>query len=126
MPRPDPPAQWAFRRLAGTAVEGGAEAARARAVLDSAFTTWLSLAPAIEALAAHAPLVRDARPAAEALRRLAEIATEALGQLAKGSAGAEWVKAKSAELDRLAEPQGLLRITVIPAVRILVEGAGSR
>jgi hexosaminidase len=124
--RPDPPAQWAFRSLAGAAVASGPGAAGARTQLDSAFAAWRLLPTATESLAARTPLIRDAIPAAQALSQVAAIGSEALARLPLHSAGADWVKAKTAELDRLSKPQGLLRVSVIPAVRQLVEATGSK
>jgi hexosaminidase len=122
--RPDPPAQWNFRMLATAAIANGPTATAARAQLDSAFATWRRLPAPTDSLAARSPLVRDAVPAAQALSQVAAIGIEALARLPLQSAAADWVKAKSAELDRLAKPQGLLRVSVIPAVRQLVEAAG--
>ena len=119
--RPDPPAQWDTRALA-TAALAGDQAARAR--LRAAFEAWPAFAPAIDALAAHAPLVGDAALAARALTRVGAIGLEALNQLDHGPAPADWITSRNAALDTLSRPQGLLRITVIPAVRQLVRGAG--
>jgi hexosaminidase len=119
--RPDPPAQWEMRALA-TAALAGDPGARTR--LRAAFEAWPALAPAIEALAVGAPLVGDASVAARALTRVGAIGIEALDQLDRGPAPADWIQTRSAALDTLSRPQGLLRLTVIPAVRELVRGAG--
>ncbi|HEU5217535.1 MAG TPA: hypothetical protein VFU23_02695, partial [Gemmatimonadales bacterium] len=119
--RPDPPAQWETRALATAALAGDASA---RARLRDAFQTWPGLGPAMAALYARAPLTRDGAAAARALTRVAAIGLEALDQLDRGPASADWIKARNATLDTLARPQGLLRITVIPAVRQLVRGTG--
>jgi hexosaminidase len=119
--RPDPPAHWAMRELATMAVNGDADA---RARLREAFTAWPALAPAMDALTLRAPLVRDTRPAALALIQVSAIGIEALDQLTRGPASLEWIRARTAALDSLARPQGLLRISVIPAVKQLVRGAG--
>ncbi len=119
--RPDPPAQWETRALA-TAALAGDQAARAR--LREAFQAWPALGPAIDALTVRSPLVGDAAAAARALTRVSAIGLEALDQLNRGPAPADWIKARSAALDTLSRPQGLLRITVIPAVRQLVRGTG--
>jgi len=122
--RPDPPAQWNARQAASAALQRG-EAAAARRGMDSSLVAWSRLAPALDSLGREAPLVRDAVPAARALVRVAEIGREALGQLGRGPAPPEWVKARLAELDALGKPQGLLRLSVIAAVRQLVEGSGT-
>jgi len=119
--RPDPPAHWATREMAMKALAGDAEA---RARLREAFTAWPALSPALDALALGAPLVRDTRPAARALIQVSAIGLEALDQLGRGPASAEWIRMRSAALDSLARPQGLLRISVVPAVKLLVRGAG--
>jgi hexosaminidase len=124
--RPDPPAQWNFRAMAAAALGTGAAATTARRELGRSFTAWPQLQAGIDSLGAQVPLARDAAPAARALARAAAIGGEALAQLERGAATADWVKARLSALDSLARPQGLLRVTVIPAVRQLVEGAGSR
>ncbi len=119
--RPDPPAQWDMRALASAAIAGDGSA---RSRLREAFQTWPALAPAIDALAVRAPLAGDAAVAARALTRVSAIGLEALDQLERGPAPADWIQARSAALDTLSRPQGLVRITVIPAVRQLVRGTG--
>ena len=119
--RPDPPAQWETRALATAALAGDP---RARARLRAAFQSWPGLGPALDSLSSRAPLIGDAKLAAAALARVGAIGLEALDQLDRGPAPGEWIRARSAALDTLARPQGLLRITVIPAVRQLVRGAG--
>ncbi len=120
--RPDPPAHWQSRRLVDALASGDA---RGRAALDSAFTAWQALVPAIDSLAGREPLVRDAVPAARALARAAAIGQDYLGQLARGPVPPVWITTHLTELDALAKPQGLLRVTVLPAVRQLLESGGS-
>lgn len=124
--RPDPPAQWAYRELVAAVLAGPADGSggAARARLDSAFASWGRLPGAIARLAEGAPLVREALPAARALARVGAIGLEGLNQ-APGAGSPEWRRGRLAELDSLFRPQGLLRVSVIPAVRRLVEG-GSR
>ena len=121
--RPDPPAQWQSRALVSAALGQGNPALAARQALDSTLRGWQALVVPVESLARRTPLAGDAVPAARALARVAEIGREALGQLTRGP-GADWSKARLAELDSLAKPQGLLRVSVIPAVRELVSAAG--
>lgn len=121
--RPDPPSHWNTRALVVAALNGDLGALRE---LREAFTAWPSFAPAIDSLTASAPLVKDAMPAAAALVRLGAIGLEALDHLERGSAPPEWVVTRSSELDSLAKPQGLLRVSIIPALRALVQGVGSR
>ncbi len=117
--RPDPPAHWGYRSLAAAVLTGAGDGRRR---LDSAFARWRML-PGILSEFAEVPLARDVLPAAQALARVTEIGIEALTPPA-GPARAEWARARLAALDSLARPQGLLRITVIPAVRMLIEGGG--
>lgn len=123
--RPDPPMQWNARKAARAALLPDDRATAARHGLDSSFVSWAALAPALDSLGAEVPLVRDAIPAARALARVAAIGREALGQLGRGPAPPEWIKARLAELDTLGKPQGLLRLSVVPAVRQLVEGSAA-
>lgn len=120
--RPDPPAQWDMRALA-TAALAGDQSARAR--LRETFRAWPALLPALDVLAARAPRVGDAAAAARALTRAGGIGIEALDQLDRGPAPADWITARNAALDTLSRPQGLLRITVIEAVRQLIRGTGA-
>jgi hexosaminidase len=124
--RPDPPSQWNSRSLVTAALTAGGAGAVAWRSLDSTFTAWAALAPAIDSLAEREPLVKDAVPAAHALARVAAIGSEAMPTRWQTAPPPEWIKAKLAELDALAKPQGLLRVTVIPAVRQLVESRGAR
>jgi len=66
-------------------------------------------------------LVRDALPAARALARVAVIGSEAL-ERREGPDREAWARERLASLDTLFRPQGLLRVSVIPAVRLLVQG----
>jgi hexosaminidase len=119
--RPDPPAHWAYRALVAGFLAGdaGRNGGAALNRLDSAFVNWRRMPEEIARLGERAPLARDAMPAAQALARIAAIGAEALG---RGSRPAEWRNARLAELDSLSRPHGLLRVSVIPAVRMLVEG----
>jgi hexosaminidase len=118
--RPEPPSHWAYRSLAAQLFS--ANPGTARASFDSAFASWGRLPGEIERLAAEAPLVRDALPAARGLARVAAIGAEAL-EGPTGPERAEWAKGRLAALDTLYRLQGLLRLSVVPAVRLLVEGA---
>jgi hexosaminidase len=124
--RPDPPAQWYYRSLVLGAEAGGPEAAGSRRALAQAFAEWPGFDPDLDELGREVPLVREALPAAQALARVAAIGTEALDYLERRAAPPEWAKARLAELDTLQKPQGLLRLTVIPAIRMLVEGSGPK
>lgn len=117
--RPEPPSHWAYRALAMELLSANPGNAKAR--LDSAFARWRRFPLEIERLSAAAPLARDALPAARGLARVAAIGAEAL-QAPTGAERAEWARGRLAELDSLYRLQGLLRISVVPAVRLLVQG----
>jgi hexosaminidase len=121
--RPDPPAQWATRVLVTRALERDTEARR---TLELAFEEWGTLAREVGRLALSAVSVVGVAEASAALSRVAAIGQGALTELDRGVPESEWSRQTLAELDLLAKPQGLLRITVIPAVRKLVEGVGGR
>ena len=124
--RPDPPAQWRSRQLVSAALANGGGAPGARTALDSILASWGTMETPLDSLAALAPLATAAIPGARALARVAAIGREALAQLGRGAAPPEWTKARLAELDQLAKPQGLLRVTVIPAIRELVEASKAK
>jgi hypothetical protein len=118
--RPEPPSHWAYRSLAMELFSANPGTARAR--FDSAFARWRKFPQDIERLAAQAPLAGEALPAARGLARVAAIGAEAL-QAPTGAGRAEWAAGRLAELDTLYRLQGLLRIAVIPAVKLLVQGS---
>ena len=118
--RPEPPSHWAYRSLAMELFSANPGTARVR--FDSAFARWRRFPQEIERLSVDAPLVRDAIPAARGLARVAAIGAEAL-EAPAGAARAEWARGRLAELDTLFRLQGLLRISVIPAIKLLVQGS---
>ncbi len=124
--RPDPPAQWRFRALVTDALRAGPGSAASLKSLSASFSDWPALGPAVDSLGAMAPLARDAAPAARALGRLGAIGIEALAKVGHAPAPPEWTRATLAALDSLERPQGLLRLTVVPAVRALVQGVAAR
>jgi hexosaminidase len=124
--RPDPPSRWELRARAADALLAGATSAQSRERLAAAFAGWPQLAAGVDSLGPEAPLARDAAPAAHALARAGEIGSEALAWIGQGPAPAYWVRAQLAALDSLELPQGLLRVTAIPAIRLLVQGAAPR
>ena len=119
--RPDPPMHWSTYALAADAVRAGEPGAPARGELERRFREWQRLARSVDSLAALNPLARDAIPAARALIRVAALGQEALAR-AGDSTPSPWRKTVLAELDSLEKPQGLLRVSVIPAVRLLAGG----
>jgi hexosaminidase len=121
--RPDPPAHWATRALVGRVLQGDPEARRSLAL---EFVEWSALAHSMDRIVLRSSPLTGVAAAAAALARVAAIGQGALAELDRGTPAPEWSQQRIAELDQLARPQGLLRITVIPAVRKLVEAAGGR
>ncbi len=117
--RPDPPSQWNYRQLVSDFLANPGNGGAAR--LDSAFASWRRLPEELMRLLPRAPMVRDALPAARALAWVAMIGSEALERRDVADRAA-WSRQRLAQLDTLFRPQGLLRISVIPAVRLLVQG----
>jgi len=116
--RPDPWARPQLMRLARQVVADTGAAARQE--LGAAFLAWRPLAAAVTALADSFPLAADGVPAARALRRLGDLGLESLDYLGNGAAPAGWKARALVALDSLAQPQGLLRLAPVDAVRILV------
>jgi len=119
--RPDPWARSRMMRLAERVAAGPRAAADEMAELERIFTAWDGLPAGVGGLTATVPLASDGVPAARALARLGALGREALAYLRSDGAPAEWKTATRAELETLAQPQGLLRLAGIEAVRILVD-----
>ena len=119
--RPDPPMHWSTYALAAEAGRAGDSGGPARRELERRFRDWQRLARSVDSVASLNPLARDAIPAARALSRVAALGQEALAKSGDASLDA-WRKTVLAELDSLEKPQGLLRVSVIPAVRLLAGG----
>ncbi|MGO8813291.1 MAG: beta-N-acetylhexosaminidase [Terriglobia bacterium] len=95
-----------------------------RAELEREFAAWRELPAALDALSAHAPLVRGAAPAAAKIAALGAAGQEALGYLTRGETPAPaWMQGQLALLDEAAKPQAHLRVAVAPAVRKLILAA---
>ena len=121
--RPDPASRWDYLSMARRLIADTARAAPLRDTLKLAFRRWQALAPAVHAAAVRQPLARDGVPAVDALARVGTIGLNALEHLVKGTsiprAGQD---SALAALDLAAQPQGLLRVAVVGAVRELVRG----
>ncbi|HMA40820.1 MAG TPA: family 20 glycosylhydrolase, partial [Gemmatimonadales bacterium] len=121
--RPDPPMRWNSLALVQRFL---ADSGRTPAIADTlraTFTAWRALVPAVHAAAVGAPLARDGVPAAEALGRVADLGLAALDRVQGRTPATDgWQDSARAALDSAAEPQGLLRLVVVDAVRKLVEG----
>lgn len=122
--RPDPPSRWGSLTMVERFVQDSGRSAVLRDSLRQTFATWLALAPAVHAVAVRKPLARDGVPAVDALAKVAGVGTAALDRL-NGTVvpTRAWQDSARAVLDSATGPQGLLRLTVVDAVRWLVEVA---
>lgn len=129
---PDPWGRWEtsrlVRRLLGTpgvAVEQGDDRPRVtRDSLELLFRRWRDAAQVLQSGVATSPRLMELEPAAAALARVSEIGLEALGLLdGANRAPAGWADAAAEELTDLDQPHLLLRLQVVPAVRLLVNAA---
>ena len=122
--RPDPPSRWGSLTMVERFLADSGTSPVLRDSLRQAFTAWQALAPAVHAIAVRTPLARDGVPAVDALARVAAVGTAALDRYAGTVAGtAAWRDSARVVLDSATGPQGLLRLTVVDAVRWLVEDA---
>ncbi len=119
--RPDPWSRSGMMRLAERVAAGPRAAETEMAELGRIFAGWRELPARVGDLTTTVPLASDGVAAAAALARLATLGQEALGYLSRDGAPAVWKTATRAELETLAGPQDLLRITGVEAVRILVD-----
>ncbi|HET7248922.1 MAG TPA: family 20 glycosylhydrolase [Gemmatimonadales bacterium] len=125
--RPDPPSRWGSLTLVERFVQDSGHSAPLRDSLRQTFAAWQALAPAVHAVAVRKPLARDGVPAVDALAKVAAVGTAALDRL-NGTVAATraWQDSARAVLDSATGPQGLLRLTVVDAVRWLVEVAPAK
>lgn len=118
---PDPPSKHTLLDLAAHAAGTGPANAATRDSLSRIFTMWRALPAKVRIVASHAPLAQDAVSAADALDVAAIIGQAGIGALATGKALPQtWVDAATTSLDALDKPQGLLHLTVVPAIRLLI------
>jgi hexosaminidase len=122
--RPDPPSRWGSLTMVERFVADSGRSPALRDSLRQSFAAWQALAPAVHAVAVRKPLARDGVPAADALAKVAGVGTAALDRMT-GTVVATpaWQDSARAVLDSATGPQGLLRVTVVDAVRWLVEVA---
>jgi len=122
--RPDPPSRWGSLTMVERFVQDSGRSPVLRDSLRQTFAAWQALAPAVHAVAVRRPLARDGVPAVDALARVAGVGTAALDRMAGTVAATRaWQDSARAVLDSATGPQGLLRLTVVDAVRWLVEDA---
>lgn len=119
--RPDPWSRSTMMRLAEQVAAGPRAAEAEMRALEQIFAGWSELPARVGGLTGTVPLAADGVAAAGALARLGALGREALAYLGGDGAPAAWRTAARAELEALAGPQGLLRISGVEAVRILVD-----
>ncbi|MEO7041982.1 MAG: hypothetical protein ABI035_06965, partial [Gemmatimonadaceae bacterium] len=119
--RPDPPNRWHINQLVQSIRSSSAMSAAAHDTLQSWFTEWRDLAPRVHAIADRSPLVQGAIPAADALARVSAIGLEALEAQRSGvPLSKSWIDAAMVTLKEADQPQGVLHLVVVPAVRQLL------
>lgn len=98
----------------------------ARQRLATLFTRWSGVASLVRSGANQTPLVADAVPAADALARTAVMGREALGFLMSGTRSPTgWSEGRLDELRRYEEPQNMLRVMIVQAVRRMVSAVSA-
>ncbi|MBK8247690.1 MAG: family 20 glycosylhydrolase [Gemmatimonadetes bacterium] len=118
--RPDPPARWMTERLVRQFV-GNSMDPVSHDSLTVLMMRWRALAPVIQELAGATPAIGEAVPVAVALERTSAIGLEAMGFVRSGTKpDSAWLANATADLKRFDQPQGLLRVSVVPEVRKLV------
>lgn len=121
---PDPSSRRTYADLARRAIAGDTAA---RTELTQRFTELQGLPAAVRAAAAAAPLASDGIPAADMVATLATTGSSALGYLARSVPMPVATRDSAFSIVRDAgKPYGMLRITIVDAVRALIEAAGGR
>jgi len=119
--RPDPPNRWRINQLVQTIGSSSAASAAARDTLQSWFAEWRDLALRVRAIAERSPLAQGAIPAADALAKVSAIGLEALEARRSGTPFAKsWTDSAMVTLKTADQPQGVLHLVVVPAVRQLL------
>jgi hexosaminidase len=119
---PDPLDRSRFARLAREVVAKPRGATAARTQLEREFQEWRALDRQVAALADTLLVAKDGIPAARGLRRLGDIGMHALVLLDSGQPAADWKDQALKQVDSLSQPQGLLRIAGVDAVKVLLNG----
>ncbi|MBL8959372.1 MAG: family 20 glycosylhydrolase [Gemmatimonadetes bacterium] len=118
--RPDPPARWMTERLVRQFVVNTSDPIPHDS-LTVLMRRWQALVPVIRELAGATPAIGEAVPVAEALERTSTIGLEAMAFVRNGTRpDSAWLANATADLKRYEQPQGLLRVSVVPEIRKLV------
>jgi hexosaminidase len=85
---------------------------------------WRDARPALDAIIAQSPVLRDAEPLAQDMSDLGTVGLEALSYLAAGVAPPTgWREARLATIEQAAKPKAALEFAVIPSIKKLVVAA---
>ena len=118
--RPDPPSLHETRLLVNQFLKDPAGNEAARTQLAAWFQQWVDAAPEAEQLMTT-PLLAPAVPRAQQLGQLGATGLEALDYLSKKqSAPSDWKQSKLTLLDEAKKPVGMVRFTVLDALKQLV------
>lgn len=119
---PDPDSRRLYASLATRAIAGDTAA---KSALETRFRALGALPAGVRGAAKGAPLASDGIPAADMLASVAAVGTNALGHLTPGTTLAVPARDSALSVLRDAEkPYGMLRLTIVDAVRQLVTAAG--
>jgi hexosaminidase len=92
--------------------------------LKLTLTEWRDARPALDAIIAQSPVLRDAEPLAQDMSDLGTVGLEALSYLTAGVAPPNgWREARLATIEQAAKPKAALEFAVIPSIKKLVVAA---
>ena len=120
---PDPPLRHQINQLVDRALHGDEAAA---AQLHAIFQSWAQAAPEVAQLAAGSPRLQQASARIRQWPRLATAGLESLDYLKQATpAPVTWQTAQKTLIQDAAGHQDLVNFAVLPAIRKLVDAAGS-
>ena len=122
--RMDPPLKHEFQNLVDRSI-GGDPASIDR--LDSLFHSWVAAAPALDALEANSPLLKEAASHIAAWPKLGTMGEEAIQFLRTGTTPpADWQEKQIAVLHDAVKPSELVEFVVLEPLQKLVSSASAR
>ncbi len=122
--RIDPPLKHELSDLVDAAIAGD-KASFDR--LDSIFHSWVSAAPALDALEANSPLLKEGAAHIAAWPKLGAMGEDALNFLRAGAAPpAGWQENQTAILNEAEKPSELVEFVVLEPLQKLVSAAGNQ
>jgi len=120
----DPPLKHEFQSLVERSI-GGDTASIDR--LDWLFQSWVAAAPALDALEANSPLLKEAASHIASWPKLGTMGEEAIQFLRTGSAPpANWQEKQIAVLQDAVKPSELVEFVVLEPLQKLVSTASTR